>query len=237
MAHRHHILSRKERRKKHRVTLRTLFLLSITLIFNTYAWFLYATTVSTNLTAHVDAWKVQFEVDQSLVEREFNFVINHAYPGMTDRVQTVEIRNSGERPADISYSYKMIRVFDDLYLSTEYSQELGTVPTGATVLTEAQLESKVQNDYPFLISVEKQNTVLQTGQTSSVSIRFEWDYESGDDATDTDYGTRAYQYYQQNNGEPVIQAIIKILVVQHPDTPTPTPTATATPTPTPTANP
>ncbi len=93
MASRHR-LNRKERRRKHRVTLRTLFLLSVTLIFNTYAWFLYATTVSTNLTAHVDAWRVEFEVDQAMVEREFNFVIAHAYPGMQDKVQTVDIRNS-----------------------------------------------------------------------------------------------------------------------------------------------
>ena len=229
MARKHHKLSRKERRTKHRVTLRTLFLLSVTLIFNTYAWFLYATTVSMNLTAHVDAWKVQFEVDETLVEREFDFIIAHAYPGMDDKSQVVEIRNSGERPADITYSIKKIRIFDDEFISTEYAQELGTVPVDTTVLTEAQLLSKIQNDYPFRVSVQTALQTLAIGQSSTLTITFEWDYESGDDETDTDYGPRAYEYYEDNVGEPAIQAIIKIVVVQHQDTTTPTPTATAIP--------
>ncbi|MBR6034189.1 MAG: hypothetical protein IKP28_05615 [Clostridia bacterium] len=219
MARKHHRLNRKERRRKHRVTLRTLFLLSVTLIFNTYAWFLYATTVSTNLTAHVDAWRVEFEVDEEMVEREFNFVITHAYPGMQDRVQTVDIRNSGERPADITYMVKYIRIFDDEYYSSEYVQELGSTPQGATVQTAAQLLSKLQNDFPFQITVQTAQATLQTGQSSSISIRFGWAYETGDDETDTDYGTRAYEYYEDNNGEPVIQAIIRITVIQHQDQP------------------
>ena len=46
-------------------------MLSLTLIFNTYAWFLYVTTVSTNMQVHVDAWSVNFEVDSNIVEKEF----------------------------------------------------------------------------------------------------------------------------------------------------------------------
>ena len=72
-------LTRKQRRIKNRVKLRTLFLVAITLIFNTYAWFLYVHTVSGNLRAHVDAWHVEFQVDNQVVEREFNFDI-HEYP-------------------------------------------------------------------------------------------------------------------------------------------------------------
>ncbi len=112
---------------------------------------------------------------------------------------------------------KYVRVFDDEYVSSEYVQELGSTPQGATVLTAEQLLSKIQNDYPFHINVVTAQATLGVGQSSSISIRFGWAYETGDDETDTDYGTRAYDYYEDNNGEPVIQAIIRITVVQHPD--------------------
>ena len=62
-------LKRKQRRIKNRVTIRTLFLLIITLIFNTYAWFTYFNTISANMTAHVDKWHIQFKIDDEVVER------------------------------------------------------------------------------------------------------------------------------------------------------------------------
>ena len=64
---------REERRRRRRLKLRTLFMLSLTLIFNTYAWFLYVTTVSTNMQVHVDAWSVNFEVDDQIIDEEFLF--------------------------------------------------------------------------------------------------------------------------------------------------------------------
>lgn len=213
-----HKLTRKQRRIKNRVTLRTLFLLSITLIFNTYAWFLYATTVSTNLTAHVDAWKVEFEVNDAMVEREINFPIDHAYPGMTNATQTVTISNTGEKAADITYEMKMLRIFDDYYLSTEYAQELGpSAPAGAQVMSAEALLNKIQNDYPFTLSLSTAQATLQVGQSSSFSMSFSWAYETGEDETDTDYGTRAKTYYEENDGKPVIQIILKIVVLQHQD--------------------
>ena len=71
---------REERRRRRRVTLRTLFMLSLTLIFNTYAWFLYITTVSTNMQVHVDAWSVNFQVDGATIEKDFILAVDHAYP-------------------------------------------------------------------------------------------------------------------------------------------------------------
>ena len=215
MARRKHKLSRKQRRLKHKVTLRTFLLLSITLIFNTYAWFVYATTVSTNLTAHVDAWKIEFEVDSNLVQREINFIINHAYPGMTDQTQEVLITNTGEKAADVDYEMKMVRVFDDIYLTSEYASELGGAPTGATILTSQALVSKMLNDYPFTLTISVSQNTLQIRQSTTLTSTFEWDYESGQDSTDTDIGERAAQYYEDNNGDPVIQVVYKILVTQH----------------------
>ena len=227
---RNHKLSRKQRRIKHKVTFRTLFLLSITLIFNTYAWFLYATTVSTNLTAHVDAWRVDFAVEESMVEREINFVVAHAYPGMPTVVQTVNIANAGERPADIQFEVRMVRIFDTYFMTQDYASEQSSVPTGTTIMTPQQLLSKIQNDYPFYLTIQANQNTLVPGQTSYLTTSFDWAYETGADATDTNYGTLAYDYYENNNGAAAFQTIFKILVIQHPTSPTATPTVTPTPT-------
>ena len=210
-------MTRKQKRIKHRVTLRTLFLLSITLIFNTYAWFMYATTVTTNLTAHVEAWKVEFEVNNQAIARVFTINIDHAYPGMTDQLKTVVIRNRGDKVADISYAIKSVRIFDDKFVAADQLDTNETIEQGATSSTSAALITKMQNDYPFRLGFTLNSATLAIGATTSMDINFEWDYESGDDATDTDYGTEAYDFDQNNPNTPSIEIVIKLIVVQHPN--------------------
>lgn len=208
-------LTRKQRRIKNRVTIRTLFLLSITLIFNTYAWFLYVTTVSSSITAHVEAWHVQFKVDDEVVEREFPILIQHAYPGMANQQKTVAILNDGEKAADIDYAIKSIRIFDDVFVATDQLEAGDTIPTGATQTTSATLQSKLQNDYPFDLSITSNKNTIQADDQGSLTITFSWAYESGDDETDTDYGVEAYDYYQENPDKQAIELIIKLIVKQH----------------------
>lgn len=43
-----------------KIKLRNLIVLIILLAFNTYAWFIYTTRVSSELTAHVSSWDVEF---------------------------------------------------------------------------------------------------------------------------------------------------------------------------------
>ena len=130
-------LTRKQRRIKHRVTLRTLFLLSITLIFNTYAWFMYATTVTTNLSANVEAWRVEFEVNNQSIERVFTININDAYPGMPDQLKTVIIKNRGDKVADISYAIKSVRIFDDKFKAADQLDTNETIEQGTTSSTSS----------------------------------------------------------------------------------------------------
>lgn len=225
-------LTRKQKRIRTRVTFRTIFLLSITLIFNTYAWFLYATTVSTNLTAHVSAWHVEFEVNDEAVEREIDFFVTQAYPGMQEKTQNLTILNSGERPADITYEVKRVRILDDVFISSEEVAAGATVPQGAVVRTAAQLLTKITTEYPFHITITTTQASLGVNQSARLSIKFNWAYESGNDNTDTNFGVGAHNYYESHNGEPAIEAVIKVTVVQHDTGATPTPTPTVTPTPT-----
>lgn len=210
-------LTRAERRLKKRITFRTLFLLAITCIFNTYAWFLYVNTVSANLTAHVEAWHVQFEVDDEIVERQFSVAIDHAYPGMTNVVKTVTILNNGEKAADLSYAIKSLRIFDNVYVATDQLETGDTIPQGATQTTSANLLNMIQNNYPFNIEITTSQNTVNINTEGTLTFTFSWAYESGQDATDTEYGTDAYDFYEDNPGVDAIEIVVKLVVTQHND--------------------
>ena len=221
MSRRHRLrkekMNRKERRLRSRVTLRTLFLLSITLIFNTYAWFLYFNTVSADITAHVDAWHVTFQVDQEVVNRSFIFRVAHAYPGMPTQTKTVEVYNSGDRIADLSYSIKSVRIFNNIYFSQEAATLGETPPTGATLVSEANLLSSIQSDYPFVVTITPSGSTIPNGQNGSLTISFSWAYESNNDENDTLYGTTAYDFNRLNPNTDSIEIIAIINATQHQD--------------------
>lgn len=210
-------IKREERRKRRRLKLKTLFLLSLTLIFNTYAWFLYVTTVSTNMTVHVDAWSVNFEVGDQVIENDFVFEIDHAYPGMDDVEKMVTVNNSGEKDATLSYVITTARIFDDIYiveeeLSTEEKENL----TGSEIkMTAEELAQMLTEDFPFEITVTvSSNDLAMNGGEATINVKFTWEYESGDDELDTQYGVDSYKYYQENTGKSAIEIKIKLKAEQ-----------------------
>ena len=211
-------LTRKQKRIKNRVKIRTLFLLVLTLMFNTYAWFLYVSTVSSSLTAHVEAWHVKFKVDNDLVNRDIPIEIEPAYPGMSDEVKTVTIINDGQKDADVRFAIKSIRIFDDIYIATDLLSTGDTIPTGAIETTSEILNNKIQTDYPFYLSVESSEDTIGADSEETLTITFSWQYESGDDETDTNYGEMAYSYYEANPTSQAIEMVIKLIVEQHKET-------------------
>lgn len=208
---------REERRRRRRLTFRTIFMLSLTLIFNTYAWFLYITTVSTNMTVHVDAWSVNFEVDNQTVEKELLFEVDQAYPGMTDVERTVRISNSGEKIADLSYKISYVRILDDVYVVEEEltTEEKAALTGSETKITTDEMNRMLSEDFPFKINVVCSSDQLDINGSATVSMSFTWAYDSGNDELDTKYGVDSYKYYEDNSGEPAIQAKIKIKAQQH----------------------
>lgn len=214
---------REERRRRRRLKLRTLFMLSLTLIFNTYAWFLYVTTVSTNMQVHVDAWSVNFEVDDQIIDEEFIFEIDQAYPGMADVEKSVNITNSGEKDAVLNYKVSMLRILDQVYVVPEELSEEDKANLDGTEIevTSDEILRMLNEDFPFKITIDYSDTELGIGESGTVDMKFTWEYDSGNDELDTQYGVDSYRYYQDNAGEPAIQAKIKITAEQKQDAVTP----------------
>ena len=211
---------REQRRKLRRLKLRTLFMLSITLIFNDYAWFLYITQVSTNMQVHVDAWSVNFEIGNDTIEKNTLFTIDNAYPGMESKSQTIKITNSGEKLADISYKISKMRILGNTYIvKNELSSEEKATLTGNEIeKTNEELLNMLEKDYPFTISSVCNATQLSPGESTEATISFTWEYDSADDSLDTQFGVDSYNYYLAHKDSPAIEINIKVVAQQHKNT-------------------
>ncbi|MBR3210207.1 MAG: hypothetical protein IKF82_08115 [Bacilli bacterium] len=179
---------------------RTLFFLSLALMANAFAWFIYSNKVSNSITASVKSWRITFAQDGTDLENNVTFDVSSIYPGMTNYVDTVDISNSGEMAANIRYEIKSVKVFDDTYTSSNY--------------TSAQMESILRNNYPFTITFAVDHPTIGVSGTAHFSMTVSWPYESGNDELDTLWGKRSYTFQTNNPGVDEIEINVKITATQ-----------------------
>lgn len=184
-----------------KVKLRTLILLIILLSFNSYAWFIYATKVSGGLTAHITSWNIKFKAGEQEITTEVVFEVDKIYPGMEPQSKTLTAYNSGEMKALLSYRIREIRILQETYTVDEN-------------LTQEQLIEQLQG-YPFKLSFSIDNTNLNAENGSSkFVISLSWEFESGNDALDTQWGEKAYEYTRKNPNSSSIHVEVDVSAVQ-----------------------
>ena len=185
---------------KRRIRRRTILFLILTMTGNAFAWFIYNNRVQTNIVAGVKSWKISFQQNGSNLMNEAVFNVNKIYPGMTTYTDQVTISNSGDVQAQIEYEITRVKIFGDVYTSNSY--------------TSTQLENKLLNDYPFTISFNVQSGVINPSQGTNFVFTITWPYESGDDATDTYWGKRAYEFENNHPNENEIEITVIISATQ-----------------------
>lgn len=192
----------KSKRKKiiKKVKFKTLFLLMITLASNSFAWFIYTTKVSSNISAKVREWNVSFDVNGENVEKTIEINIDSLYPGMTTYTQTLTASNSGEARAQISYEVIRANILGDDLTGMNYS--------------DIQIINYLRSYYPFSIDFHVSNDIVQSNSEETITISVSWPYESGQDEEDTKWGNLAYAYHSSHPDTPSIDLSIKITAYQ-----------------------
>lgn len=169
-----------------KVKIRNILILILLIIFNTYAWFIYATKVATEISVHISSWNVEFATGEEVTTTNIIIEVERVYPGMDDYVKEITVKNKGEMRAQLSYKIKEIRVLDTQYIVDED-------------MTSESLQNKIETEYPFKINIEKDDSELIQGTgDGKFTISVKWPYESGDDEKDTLWGNKAYEYYELN---------------------------------------
>ena len=187
-----------------KIKIKNLIILLLLLVFNSYAWFVYTTKVSGELSAHVSSWDVQFVAKDGGVSSYMNIEVAKIYPGMEDFEQTIDVQNRGEVNIELSYEIEQVKILDESFsIDTENG------------VTSESIDEKLKNDYPFKITVEKDDTQLMTGTgNGSFKVKVVWPYESGDDDADSKWGMKAYEFYENNPDEKCIEMKLLLKATQ-----------------------
>ena len=187
-----------------KIKIRNLIILILLLVFNAYAWFVYTTRVSLDLSAHVSSWDVQFVAKDGGVSSDMIIKVEKVYPGMEDFERIIDVQNRGEVNVELSYEIESARIMDE---TIEKNDETG--------VTSESIEEKLKNDYPFKINIVKDDSDLITGSgNGSFKITVVWPYESGDDEADTNWGRKAYEYYENNPDKECIELKLVLKATQ-----------------------
>lgn len=185
---------------KKRLRRRTLFFLILTLMANTFAWFIYSNKVSNNITTGVKSWKINFKQDGVDIVNNVEFKIDSIYPGMPDYTNSLSITNIGETAANISYEVEEINILDEFYNSDMYSS--------------SDLITRLKENYPFKMNFSINNQEVGTGQTSEFTFSLVWPYESGHDEADTYWGKKSASFKEQYPDKDQIVIKVKIIAGQ-----------------------
>ena len=205
------------KKRRHILKPRRLIFLIVLLASNTFAWFIYATKINTDVSVHVRAWNVVFESGQNEISNDVNLTVDSIYPGMADYEYEITAYNHSEVSASMSYEILSARILDDEYYTAGEKSRLGLTITGDEP-TSQELEDMLENDYPFSITfATSSNTIAQTNGSETYTLSVVWPYESNDDATDTLWGSNAYTYKESNPSSPSIALKVRITIIQNPD--------------------
>lgn len=180
---------------KRSLRFKILLMLGILLVFNTFAWFIYSSTISTNISASVKSWKIAFETEEEVIQ-SISFDVEDLRPGMTDYHNSIRIMNYGEVQASVSYAIEELTILNNTYTKQTYTSE--------------QL-LQILNDNPFKTTIGLTKTVLEPeNDYTDFTFDIVWPYESGDDAADTLWGHNAFEFKEQYPNAKLI--VIKILL-------------------------
>lgn len=185
-----------------KIKLRTLIIIIVLLLFNSYAWFIYATKVSGGLTAHITSWNVSFQAGEDQSTTQVAFDVDRIYPGMETYKQTLQAQNKGETKAKLSYTINSVTILGTTYKKNETT-------------TSDDLLNRIQTYYPFHINISVNNTELEAGiGTGTFEVSLEWPFESGNDHEDTVWGEAAYEFYAIHPGEKSIHVELELTATQ-----------------------
>ena len=196
---------------------KVILLLLVLLIFNTYAWFIYINTVRSGVELRVKRWDITFQGDEEISDTYITISVEDIFPGMPDAIKSVIVSNNGELPADISYEIVSFRCFETTYSAVSETGQY----------TPEELKNMLEEEMPFTIKTsvnQSQTNVIEPQTQGTVDVMISWEYEADataseadkkeKDLKDTEYGTKAYAWAQNNDSAP-IEIVLKLLAEQH----------------------
>ena len=205
-----------KKKRLHFIKPSRLIFLIVLIASNTFAWFIYATKVDSNVSVHVRAWNVVFEAGENQVTDIINLSVDSIFPGMDDYEYEIKAYNRSEVSASLSYQILSASILGEEYISKEGRAALNE-EEDEDDLTSLQLQDKLENDYPFSIAIDVSNPTINLGNgVETYTLSVVWPYEGNHDDIDTMWGINSYQYKMNYPTAPSITLRVKIIITQNP---------------------
>ena len=198
-----------------RIKIHHLIFLILLLTANAFAWFVFVSRVDNSIDVYVKAWNIDFENDDQQITDYVTFTVDSIYPGMPAYSRNVTANNYSDVTASLTYSILECSIMGESYVTQEGKYDAGLTPDG-TEYTSSQIQSMLANNYPFHITLTSSSTVLApVNGSATYNASITWDYESGNDELDTQWGNMAYTYKNAHPGDPCIFIRVKIYITQN----------------------
>lgn len=184
---------------KKNVRFKIILSLGILLAFNTFAWFVYSSTIATHITATIKAWNIIFETEDQ-VAQTLTFNVGELYPGMSTYSNEVKITNTGDVLASVTYDIDYIKILTETYSDEDY--------------TQAELH-QILLDHPFKTELYLSKTELNPNNDfAQFEFSVSWAYESGNDEEDTLWGHNAYSFKELYPEDDQIEIKLTLVAMQ-----------------------
>ena len=154
-------LKKKNKRTKLFSILMILTLLSV----NAYAWFIYISESSFELSANIVSWDVNFLTESNEVSEIYE-TIEDVAPGMLPYTKSVNIRNNSDFDATFNYN-----LTDFVILGKN------ALPSNAKDMTVGEILMYLRDRYPFDFIMMSYTDRIAQNQEGRFEINFGWNFE------------------------------------------------------------
>ena len=188
-------LKKKNKRTKLFSILMILTLLSV----NAYAWFIYISESSFELSANIVSWDVNFLTESNEVSEIYE-TIEDVAPGMLPYTKSVNIRNNSDFDATFNY-----QLTDFVILGKN------ALPSNAKDMTVGEILMYLRDRYPFDFIMMSYTDRIAKNQEGRFEINFGWNFENNSQyykLTDIYTFNPSFDYYRLVNGAYVLDETI-----------------------------
>ena len=182
----------------------------VSLISVTLAWFAYSGLAAARTEVDVKAWYIEFEKNNQAVSNNIVISLDDIYPGMEPKTEVINIKNLGDTEAKLKYKISKARILD---ANADYYEMNNNT-------TSEYIEDVISHNYPFHIDISLDKLYIDAKDQAVFKVNVTWPLDSGNDALDSLWGRKAYQYdqtqatLQEEEKEPSIEVTINVTAEQ-----------------------
>ena len=158
----------------------------VSLISVTLAWFAYSGLAAARTEVDVKAWYIEFEKNNQSVSNNIVISLDDIYPGMEPKTEVINIKNLGDTEAKLKYKISRARILDS---NADYYEMNNNT-------TSDYIEDVISHNYPFHIDIALDKLYIDAKEQAVFKVNVTWPLDSGNDALDSLWGRKAYQYDQ-----------------------------------------